>query len=191
MAEYKRRRYLIKRAFQLKYIGITLLFGLVIAFLAAAMTYYTVFPYLSDKLANVYPQSRLVSVLANANLRLFYTLLALIPIAVWLGIMLSHRIAGPWYRLENILLDIAKGNITEDIKLRKTDELRTLADAVNKVIARLRADKDQTAQQIDILKQDLTSLHQELGRPEPDLARAKQLISKLQDSYNNLKSIIV
>jgi len=187
MPEHKRRRYIVKRVFQLKYTGIILLFILLTSFLAAVTTYYTVFPYLSEKLANVYPQSRLISILAVSNLRLFYASLALIPIAVWIGIALSHKIAGPWYKLENILLDMARGNIAEDIRLRKGDELKSLADAINKVTARLRTDKSQAVQNLDNLHQDLTKLQEELNKTQPDVVRVKQLISNLQDSIDSLK----
>ncbi|UCH12851.1 MAG: hypothetical protein JSW18_02635 [Candidatus Omnitrophota bacterium] len=188
MPEHKRRRYIVKRLFQLKYIGIILLFILLTIFLAGAITYYTIFPYLSEKLANVYPQSRLISILAVSNLRLFYASLALIPIAVWIGIALSHKIAGPLYRLENILLDMARGNMAEDIRLRKGDELKSLADAINKVTASLRTDKSQDIKKLYNLQLDLSKLREELDRAQPDVARAKQLMSNLQDSVNSLKS---
>lgn len=184
----QRKRYIVKRIFQLKYTGIILLFILLTVFLAAGITYYTIFGYLSQKLANVYPQSMLVSVLSIANLRLFYAALTLIPIAVWIGVTLSHKIAGPWHRLENILLDLASGNITDEIKLRKTDELKSLAEAINKVIARLRTDKSRTVQQLDMLQQNLFQLQEELHKAQPDLIKAKQLTLKLQDSVNGLKS---
>ncbi len=187
MPEHKRRRYIVKRVFQLKYTGIILLFILLTIFLTGAITYYTIFPYLSEKLANVYPQSRLISILAVSNLRLFYASLALISIAVWIGIALSNKIAGPWYRLENILLDMARGNITEDIRLRKGDELKSLADAINKVTARLRTDKSQAIQKLGNLQQDLSKLREELNRVQPDAVRAKQLMSNLQDSIDSLR----
>lgn len=187
MAEYKRRIYLVKRAYQLKFTGIILLFIFLTVFLTGAIAYVTVFPYLSKKLANVYPQSRLILILADANLRLLYSLLVLTPLAIWIGTLLSHKVAGPWHRLENILLDMAEGNIGEEIKLRKGDELRDLADALNKVTARLRMDKSQTVEQLDTLQQNLTELQEELNRTEPDLAKTRELISKLQDSANKIK----
>ena len=48
-------------------------------------------------------------------------------------ILFSHRIAGPAYRLHKSLNEIAAGNLTGQIRLRKKDELVDLAQAVNLV----------------------------------------------------------
>lgn len=192
MAEHKQRKtYVVKRAFQLKYAGIIIFFILLTVFLAGVTTYLSLFPYLSAKLANVYPQSRLVLVLASANSRLLYVAVILMPLAVWIAMGLSHKIAGPWLRMENILLDMAQGNIKEDVKLRKGDELQSLAEALNKVTARLRENKTKIAQELDALEQDLAKLQEALSGEAPDLAATKQLISKLSQTNKNLKSIIV
>ncbi len=46
-------------------------------------------------------------------------------------ILFSHRIAGPAYHLRKSLNEIALGNLTYKIRLRKKDELGDLAQAVN------------------------------------------------------------
>jgi signal transduction histidine kinase len=49
---------------------------------------------------------------------------------------LSHRVAGPLYRMEKELDEIIAGNKSAPIKLRKKDEFKILADKINKLIAK-------------------------------------------------------
>lgn len=186
----KRKRYVVKSYFQFKYTAIILLFVFLTVFLAATMTYVTVFPYLSEKLANVYPQSRLITILTKANIRVIYASALLIPLAIWIGVFLSHKIAGPWHRLETILSDMADGNIADFVKLRKGDELISLSEALNRVIARLKSDKGKVRQEADILQQDILKLQEELTKPQPDFQAAAQLAGKLKSSTEKLKSLI-
>ena len=55
-----------------------------------------------------------------------------------IAVILSHRIAGPLYRLERHLLEVGEGQEPRDVKFRKGDLYQHLADACNKVMARLR-----------------------------------------------------
>ena len=55
------------------------------------------------------------------------------------AVLLSHRIAGPLYRLERHLEAVGEGGEPADVKFRKGDIYVQLGDACNKVMARLRA----------------------------------------------------
>lgn len=52
----------------------------------------------------------------------------------WRILIMSHRFAGPIYRLEKDLEDIAKGNFSLRIKFRKKDELKSIAEGINKIL---------------------------------------------------------
>lgn len=184
-----RKKYLIKRAFQLKYTGIILLFIYLTAIISSIVVYLTIFPFLSEKLADVYPQARLAAVLRNANLKLYLSATLLLPIAAWFGIILSHRIAGPWYRLENILRDIAEGNLSE-VRLRRTDELHSLADAINKVSRSLRSMSQEVLGSLQSLDEALRDFEKELNREPIDLIKAKLLISKIGDTSADINNLI-
>ena len=54
------------------------------------------------------------------------------------AIFLSHRIAGPLYRLERHLEEVGAGKEPSDVKFRKGDFYEHLAEACNKVMGRLR-----------------------------------------------------
>ena len=101
-----RRQYLIKKGLQFRYIGIV--FSL--ALLASVVTGYTVFAtgwtLLGEKLANVYPQGRLIYVIRTTNLALIRNLLFVSPFIFFLGLLFSHKIAGPVYRIEKSIEEI-------------------------------------------------------------------------------------
>ncbi|MBU4148818.1 MAG: hypothetical protein KKB52_00535 [Candidatus Omnitrophica bacterium] len=124
----RRRQYIIKRGLQFRYIGIVF----VLAILASLVTGYTVFAtgwtLLGAKLANVYPQGRLLVVLKATNMALIRNLLLVSPFIFILGLFFSHKIAGPVYRIEKSLYEIIKGNLTLKFRLRKGDELWDLAN---------------------------------------------------------------
>jgi len=52
----------------------------------------------------------------------------------WRVVILSHRLAGPIYRLEKDLQEIAKGNFSIRIRFRKKDELKSIAEGINRIL---------------------------------------------------------
>ena len=54
------------------------------------------------------------------------------------AIFVSHRIAGPLFRLERHLGEVGEGKEPKDVQFRKGDLYQHLAEACNKVMARLR-----------------------------------------------------
>jgi len=131
---FRRRRYLVVPKFQLKFAGLILAFIFGTAIFSAASIYYYMWMTLGDKLAGIYPQGRLVLLLRAANWNLFWRIIVLSPFVAALGIVLSHRIAGPIYRIRFILERVAAGERDLRLQLRKTDELKDVAEAINNVL---------------------------------------------------------
>ena len=69
----------------------------------------------------------------------------LLPITFLVGIAASSRWAGPLLRMERFLSAIARGEAPADLRLRRSDELRELAQLLNHVTEPLRR-TDATAQ---------------------------------------------
>jgi methyl-accepting chemotaxis protein len=51
---------------------------------------------------------------------------------------MHHRIAGPIDRLEKELDKIAKGDFSLRLKIRRKDELHSIAEGINKVLDRIK-----------------------------------------------------
>lgn len=183
----KRTKVIIKGAFQIRYTVLVLFFIFLTAIISCAATYFAIFPYLSEKLANVYPQGRLSAVIKGANMKIVIYTACLLPIATWFGIILSHSFAGPWHRLENVLEEMASGILTPDVRLRKGDELQSLAVAVNEVTKSLISMNEKSLEYIASLNEAIKSLESELSAEPVDLMKAKLLISKIQDISAELK----
>ena len=64
-------------------------------------------------------------------------LLVLIPAAAVFSIYLTHRVAGPLFRIELTAREMIRGNLALRIRLRKGDELHELAGLVNETLGNL------------------------------------------------------
>ncbi len=187
MAAVPRRTYLIKRAFQLRYALIISLFILLTVGISSVATYLAVFPYLSEKLANVYPQGRLITILRIANIKALSAEIIIIPFAAWFSIIISHRIAGPWYRMEAILRKMAGGGVASEISLRKGDELQSLADSLNMVIRNLKDTSRENTVSAKAMDDLLNTVSQELQNQPVDPVRIKLHLAKMHEISKNLK----
>lgn len=134
-----RTRYFLARGFQLRYAGIILL----VAFLAALLSGFTVFrtmgDILGDKLSQVYPQGLFAAIFNKLASALIKNMMILAVLIFIFAIFVSHRIAGPIYRIKSVIRTIGEGKLDTRIYLRKTDELHDLADELNKMQENLKS----------------------------------------------------
>lgn len=128
---FKRKQFIVARRFQLKYAGVILLLMFITAGFCSYAIYYTTMMLFGEKLANVYPQGQLVSIVKTVNFRILVSMLVISPLVGFLGVYLSHKIAGPIYRIERSLAVMTGGDISGRITLRRGDEMVSLANAIN------------------------------------------------------------
>lgn len=147
---FKRMTYIIDKEFQYKYLSLWL--GITIGFVCIIfVTMYTTMHFINENTANVTIGNALTSILQ-------YNAFFIICIAVFMGLyilLLSHRIAGPAYRLVRCLEQIKAGNLGMKVHLRKKDYLKNIAVAVNELIEYLLEQKNvvyETQRNVDDLK---------------------------------------
>lgn len=70
--------------------------------------------------------------------RLLLLVLVNVIIVFIVSIMYSHQIAGPAYKLEKSIQRIANGDLTFEIHLRRNDNLKEVAGAINTMLSRFR-----------------------------------------------------
>ncbi len=131
--QFKRKQLIVARKFQLKYAGIILLMMFITAGFCSYAIYYTTIILFGEKLANVYPQGQLASVINAVNFRILVSVLVVSPLIGFLGIYLSHKIAGPIFRIEKTIGKMTQGDFSDRITLRRGDEMKSLADSINKL----------------------------------------------------------
>ena len=66
----------------------------------------------------------------------------LLPTLFGIGLVMTHRVAGPIYRFELFFNQLLKGERPGDIKLRDGDELQEFSQLINRATAELRAEGD-------------------------------------------------
>ena len=68
---------------------------------------------------------------------LLLVLACLVPVFVYDSIRLSHRFAGPVFRLRKVMRELAQGAIPARVEFREDDFWREMASDVNRVIDRI------------------------------------------------------
>jgi nitrogen fixation/metabolism regulation signal transduction histidine kinase len=66
------------------------------------------------------------------------TLMVYVPLTICIGILLTHRIAGPIFRFERYLEGVARGESLEPCQIRKGDMLQELCERINSAVSALR-----------------------------------------------------
>jgi hypothetical protein len=132
------RNYLIKRRLQLgltlRFLLLTVIFSLFIGF----EVYITVWPVVSEFI----PEGLMDHVWRQILFRLIFFAIPAVFVIVALSIVFTHRVAGPLYRLEQILDRLIGGEDVEPANLRKGDELQDLAAKINALIPLVKRAQD-------------------------------------------------
>ena len=139
MRPFRRRKKLIKPALQLKLTFVFFFIGGISLLVQAIMLSRAL-----SQLAGRFPNQELrlleeVPALVSSNL--LVTLAILVPLFLVVGVLLTFRIAGPVYRFEQYLGEVAEGRDPGPCRIRKGDELQDLCTVLNQALTRLRTDQ--------------------------------------------------
>ena len=91
---------------------------------------------------------------------------AAVLVTLFFGVLISHRMAGPVFRIRRVLKEMQGGELRGDIHLRKKDDFKPLAASINEVKRSWR----------ETVK-DLQSIHRQLE--EADTGACRQPLDKL------------
>lgn len=137
---YKRARFLINKRFQLKFA-----FFVCSWIFALSMIYpiiiYNIFEYFVKLAASpttiTLTLDRVKSVENQVLFLLGVLQLLFLAITFMLTIFLSHRIAGPLFKLRQSMEEVSRGNFDQRIAFRKTDHFVEMQDTFNDMIQHL------------------------------------------------------
>lgn len=102
---------------------------------------------------------------------------ALLTLALgFTGIVITHKIIGPAYRIRKLLATVAQGHLRVDGALRKGDELQNVFTAFNDMVSTLRSRQAEEIAQLDaaLLKASSNSV------PEAALLPFRSLRDRMQ-----------
>jgi len=186
-AEYSRKRYLVAKRFQLKYVGMILAMVFLTAIMCSYLIYYNMMVTMGDMLANIYPQGRLMSIVNTVNIRILASMLLAVPLITIIGIYASHRIAGPIDRIEQFLGSMAGGDFSQILALRKKDELIHLVTGINGVVNSMKATVKKERAAIGSISASMENIRK-LGASKPVNHDAlDQALDKLNEEVSVLK----
>lgn len=181
----RRTRLLIAEKFQIRYVSVILLLMLVTAVITGCMVYFTSWEMFGEKLAAVYPQSLLFEIFNKVNAVLIFRLLLILPIVVFIGLLLSSRIAGPMYSILRFIRKISGGSYDGVLRVRKGDELKDISDELNNMTSKLRLAREMRREKIRALRSRMVKLEEDISsgeKPEiliEDMKVAREILDRI------------
>jgi signal transduction histidine kinase len=101
-----------------------------------------------------------------------------------ISIFLSHKIAGPIYRLKHAIAELIGGNFGTKIRLRKWDDLQELAEQVNVL-------SDDLHSYVNTLKKDHEQLFYHIEQLEQEISTEKAGQKVIEQIKDQQKAIAV
>lgn len=184
-----RTRYFIHKGLQLRFLGSILAIMIIIMAVVSSTLYFSVFKIMKDHLASVYPTVELLAIVNMANRVLLRNVLILIPLVAAAAIFLSHKIAGPAYRIRKTIDQITKGDLDRPITLRKNDEFKEVAEALNEMMSNLKERLGKDRKIVEDIKKSLNDL---LGSFVPEEASEdfQKIASTLKEKLQEIESVL-
>lgn len=182
----KRSTLFIQRAFQGRFIAWMLAMILAFAVCSAAILYIFLASDLESatraahlRIADTWQQLGMSIVLSNAVSALFTGISVTIVV-----LYMSHKIAGPMYRYQNLFREVGLGNLDISAKLRDADQLQELANSFDEMLAALRQRRDRRHQALQQSQDILNKLRERAGDSPPSrelLADLERRLAALQE----------
>ena len=118
-------------------------------------------------------------------------LLTLIVAAAVLSIYLTHRIAGPMYRLQLCANEFAQGNLSQRFRLREGDHMREFADLTSHAIENIEQAmieiRAHSADSLDALHELLDEMK---GSAVPDRAKLEEFRSAMAQRQQRIEEVL-
>jgi len=189
---YKRRNYFIDREFQAKFIlkfcALVALGGLltivVLYFLAMKSTTVSIVD------SRVVARTTADFILPILIQTVFIVMIIVSMATVIVTLFVSHKIAGPLFRLKKTMQALQEGNFSSDFHIRDLDQLQELADVVNSMIKKVRDGLNGLKTGFLSLKEKLDSIsEQEVSQnKQKALGESKKILEEINKSMEHFKT---
>ncbi|EKD82781.1 MAG: hypothetical protein ACD_39C01104G0002 [uncultured bacterium] len=137
----QRKNYFIAKDMQSRFAGTILLLAFLVAVITAC-NIYVLGSYFVSTSRTVVEARSLTGTLQDFVAEFWPRLLVLIFVNVIIvfivSVMYSHQTAGPAYKLEKSIKRISEGDLTFEVSLRRNDNLKELAAALNELLKKFR-----------------------------------------------------
>ena len=185
----KRKNYFIEKRFQTKYLLLTMLLLLSYSFIFIVIIFapYMLTLYFDYPLAE---KTEAAKALLLLNGSIWPWIGGSILIFGAISIFISHKVAGPLYRLKKSLIKITEGDLNVVIKLRKWDDLKDLAEHINLLTGELKTFLITLKNDYSLLSEYILDLKREIDAKIITEESGKDLIRKVQESRKNIETAL-
>ncbi|MEM7816571.1 MAG: methyl-accepting chemotaxis protein [Candidatus Aenigmatarchaeota archaeon] len=182
MFKNQRRNYFIEKSFQTKFILKFCLVVLVSFFIVGVLLFF-----LLQNSTTVVIENTKVKVKTTADFILPILIQTLIVVSIFSAILVSlitlfvsHKIAGPLYRLKREIKKLESGDLNADFRIRSTDQLQDLASALKDM-------RETLVNNLVKIKQNYETLSEALNKSYEQKEQIKSKLEQLKESINFFK----
>jgi methyl-accepting chemotaxis protein len=173
---FRRRRWWIDSTFQGRHIAQLLVLSLLAGMAAALGVWQFLAGHGGDPIVAL--ETRLPGPLWRLIAEIAFVILIVVPVA---GLFLSHRAAGPAYRFRQSFAEVARGRLGFRIKLRRADQMKSTAEAFNRMIEALEERRKAAGQdRTEIAQAISTALEKLKSSDETELPEALRLLEEAE-----------
>ena len=193
----KRSNYLIKKIFQTKFILLFLCLILAGSVISGTIFYIRTNVELGQEYGKAHSKLKRTGEIIQPNLYLSFGIgIILVAIAAFfLTLIVSHKVAGPLYRFEESAMEISKGNLFVNTRIRGSDQTQELSEAFTVMTEQLREKLGDIALRSETLSRKLSEINQlvvnkkKITRDEiiPSLDQIKKINSELENCVRFFK----
>ncbi|HNY50766.1 MAG TPA: methyl-accepting chemotaxis protein [Smithella sp.] len=185
----KRRNYFIEKKFQAKYILLTILLLLFYTFIFVVLIFspYIYTLYFDYPLAEKAEASRAMLLLHSTIWPKLGLIIVVFSIA---SIFITHKVAGPVYRLKRSIAQVTQGDLSVVIKLRKGDDLKELAEHINLLIENMRNFVTTLKVDYNMLSEQIQDLEQKIEKKDLPEETGRAIINKIKASRKNIEDAL-
>lgn len=137
--------FIINKPFQVKYALLLALIGGLVAMLFSAHIFYFCNEYFQVFIPHFRENPAIASFIYGEQRRIAIYLVILIILLMvfmfFMGIVITHKIAGPMLVIKRKMRDIASGDFSTRVRLRRNDEFKDMQDSFNEMAEALETKK--------------------------------------------------
>jgi methyl-accepting chemotaxis protein len=186
----KRRIYYIEKKFQTKYILLTIFLLLTYTFAFIIIIFSPYILTLSLDFYSLSEKAEAARTLLLLHSKVWPGIGGIILLFGALSIFITHKIAGPLYRLKKSLSMIVEGNLDVKVKLRKGDDLKDLAEHFNMLAEELRTFVNTVRVDYDLLSEYILELEREIDAKMLTEESGRALIHKVEANRKNIEAVL-
>jgi methyl-accepting chemotaxis protein len=189
---YKRRNYFVNKEFQ----GRTIFNYFILATLGSIL-FMAVFSFFSSNTLSITYDNYHLQLGVTPGI-LFQKILSTQWVFIVLGgvvvvfvtLILTHRVAGPFFRFEKTLDAMVDKDLSDTIVLRKKDEGKNLAEKINTFTRILQNDLGHIDARNENIAACAKNLEKILHTPDPDMVKARANLDEILHSQKNISQTV-